>query len=78
MGEGFGPYAWAPSAADVAERQLQRIMARAMAMLAQHAPPQVTPSARRVLLLLAILVAGLLMGSALLAATRLVSEGSSW
>lgn len=67
-----------PERAELAERQLQRIMARALSMLAQHAPQPIAPSARRVVLLVAVVVSGLLMGSAIFAATRLVSAGSSW
>jgi len=66
-----------PEQAEQAERQLQRIMARALVMLAQQAPQPVAKSARRAVLLLAIVVAGLLMGSAIFAATRLVSTGGS-
>lgn len=67
-----------PERAEVAEKQLQRIMARALTMLAQHAPPPVAPGARRLVLLAAVLLAAVLMGSAAMAATRLVSEATSW
>jgi hypothetical protein len=66
-----------PERAEQAERQLQRIMARALVMLAQQAPQPVAPNARRVVMLLAVVVAGLLMGSAIFAATRLVSVGGN-
>ena len=66
-----------PERAEQAERQLQGIMARALVMLAQQAPQPVAPNARRVVMLLAVVVAGLLMGSAIFAATRLVSVGGN-
>lgn len=66
-----------PEHAEQAERQLQRIMARALVMLAQQAPQPVAPNARRWVLLLAIAVASVLMGSAIFAATRLVSAGGN-
>ena len=49
----------------------------ALVMLAQQAPQPVAPNARRVVMLLAVVVAGLLMGSAIFAATRLVSVGGN-
>lgn len=67
-----------PERAELAERQLQRIMARALAMLAQHAPQPIAPNARRVVLVVAVAVSAFLMGSAIFAATRLVSAGGSW
>ncbi len=67
-----------PEQAEVAEQQLQRIMARALVMLAQQAPQPVSASARRVVTGVAILLTAFLMGSAIFAASRLVSAGSSW
>jgi len=47
-------------------------------MLAQHAPQPVALIARRLVLVVAIAVAAFLVGSAIFAATRLVSGGSNW
>jgi hypothetical protein len=53
-------------------------MARALAMLAQHAPPPVAPNARRIVTGVALVLTAFLMGSAIFAASRLVSTSSSW
>lgn len=60
--------------AELAEKQLQRIMARALAMLAQHTPvARDNVAVRRLALAVAVVVAGLMMGSALWAVTRLLA-----
>lgn len=67
-----------PARAAVATEQLQRIMGRAMAMLAAQAPAApVGVGARRMLMVVAVVVAAALMGSAVWAATQLVARGAA-
>ncbi|MCA9574600.1 MAG: hypothetical protein R3B40_02690 [Polyangiales bacterium] len=63
-----------PEHATVAEQQQQRIMARALVMLAQHAPERAGPGARRVVLAAAVVVAIVMMTSAVWAASRLLAN----
>jgi hypothetical protein len=65
-----------PERAAVAERQLQRIMGRALAMLADRPPSRAAPNARWVVLLFGVLIAALMMGSAIWAAARLLARGA--
>ena len=65
-----------PERALVAEQQLQRIVARAFVMLAQQTPARQAAGARRAVLVVAVVVAGLMMGSAIWAAARLLANGA--